>query len=326
MKEIVMGVDIGGTNIKGAVVSGEGEILLKEKILTLAEEGKEKVVRRIIQVIENLREKAKNTKILGIGVGSPGPLNVKEGMVINPPNLPGWKNVPLARILKEKFNLPVFIDNDGNVACFGEKWVGGGKEVRTLICLTLGTGIGGGIILEGKIWHGIDDAGGELGHIIVEPDGPPCKCGGRGCLESVASASAVARKAREEIKKGRKSLMEKLVKGNIEEITSESVYQACLQEDVLAKEIINQTARYLGIGISSLINIFNPEMIVLGGGMMEMGNILLEPIREEVKRRTFPSYPVPYQSARIEKAELGEEAGVLGAAGIALFKVLGKKI
>lgn len=302
--ELVIGVDLGGTNISAGQVTKSGKVIRVEKKETLAREGKEKVIKRIKELISLLMRDS----VRGIGIGSPGPLSSTKGIVYNPPNLPGWKNVHLRDILSKEFNLPVILEKDANCACFGEKWVGRGKDAASLICLTLGTGIGGGIILDNKLWRGIDDTAAEIGHMTIAPDGPLCGCGNYGCLEAFSSASALVKRA---FKRG----------ANFS--TAKDIYEAARKGNKLACELLEETGRYLGIGIANLVNLLNPEMVVLCGRMAKAGNYILKPIRKEVKKRSFP---VPAKRVKIYVSTLGEYAGLIGAAGLVWIKLVGGEI
>lgn len=304
MQKLAIGIDLGGTNITGAQVTKKGRLLKIEKIKTNAKEGKAKVIKRIKDIIHTLM----TDNVEGIGVGSPGPLSSKKGIVYNPPNLPGWKDVPLRDIISREFGLPVILENDANCACFGEKWAGAGKKVKSLICLTLGTGIGGGIILDNKLWRGIDDTAGEIGHMIIDPDGPVCGCGNYGCLEAFSSATALVKKAIDELPHLNKNTL-----------TARDIYESAKKGDILARRLLEDAGRYLGIGIASLVNILNPEMVVLCGRMTGAGKFILSPLQREVKKRSFA---VPGRRVKICLSELGEYAGVIGAAGIVWEELL----
>jgi len=317
MDKLLVGIDLGGTNVKGAVVTQDGKILHRRRCETRADEGKEAVIGRIAGLAEELAGDAGlvTSDLLAVGVGAPGPLSTKTGTIIEAPNLPGWVNVPLRKLLQERLGVRVFVENDANAAAWGEKWAGAGRAVDSLICLTLGTGIGGGIVIDGKLLHGIDDTAAEIGHMTIIPDGPRCGCGNYGCLEALASATATARRAREAIQAGGKSTLQEMCAGDLSKITAAMVDEAAAGGDKLASEVMRGTALYLGIAIASLTNVLNPEMAVLSGGMIAAGERLFGPIRETVKKRAFKT---PARRIKIVPAERGDDAGVLGAAGIAL--------
>jgi glucokinase len=251
------------------------------------------------------------TQINAIGLGAPGISNPEIGVVYKSPNLPDWHTVPLRDIVAKRLDKKVFLINDANAAALGEMEYGAARGCRNFIYITISTGIGGGIIMDGNLYTGANGMAGEIGHMTVEPDGLPCNCGGSGCWELYASGSAIARRAREEIKSGKKTRLLELAGGDLDKIDAPLIEKAAKQKDALARKLIAETARYLGIGFGSLINIFNPELIVIGGGLSKMGDILLKPaIREAGKR----SYHDIFKTVRFVTAELGDNSGVLGAA------------
>jgi glucokinase len=314
----LVGVDLGGTTIITVVTDIHGKVIASVKCLSEVKEGVKAVINRIVDTIYATVAKAKLQidEVLTIGIGAPGPLSTKTGIIIDAPNLDGWVNVPLRDLVKKAFNqkIPVFLENDANAAAYGEFWIGTGKNVSTLIILTLGTGIGGGIIIDKKLYRGPDDTAGELGHISVFPNGPVCNCGNNGCLEAIASATGMVNRAVDALRLGRRSLIRDLAEHDLNRVTAKMIYQAVLKGDKLAKDIMQETGRYIGIAAASLVNIFNPEMIVFSGGMINAGDYLLDPIRDEVKKRAFPQ---PAKRVKILPAKLGENAGAIGAAGIA---------
>ncbi|MCX7919577.1 MAG: ROK family protein [bacterium] len=320
----LIGVDLGGTTIITVVTDINGKVIASVKCLSEVKQGVDAVVNRIVDTIYATVAKAKIqiNQIIAIGVGAPGPLSTKTGVIIDAPNLDGWVNVPLRDMVKKAFRntIPVFLDNDANAAAYGEFWVGAGKKVSNLIMLTLGTGIGGGIIIDKKLYRGPDDTAGELGHISVFPNGPVCNCGNHGCLEAIASATGMVNRAVDALRLGRKSILRELAENDLNKVTAKMIYDAVLKGDTLAKDIMRETGRYIGIAAASLVNIFNPEMIVFSGGMINAGEYLFNPIREEVKKRAFPQ---PAKRVKILPAKLGEYAGAIGAAGIALKELIG---
>lgn len=311
-----IGVDLGGTNIVSALVTAEGKLLIRDRRPTHARKGKEFVLQQIKESIRTIFAESQLPagKIVAIGIGSPGPLNTRTGVVISPSNLPGWYNVPLKEIIQREFSLPVYLDNDANAAAQGEKWLGAGWQVNDLVCLTLGTGVGGGIILGGKIFRGIDDTGGEIGHMILVPNGRRCNCGNMGCLEAYASATAIVERTYEFLQAGKNSSLQKAIaRGG--EFSASLIYEHALQGDTLSCQIMEETGRYLGIAIASLVNILNPEMVVICGGVSQAGEMIFRPLREEVKIRALQ---VPAERVKIVSGILGDNAGVIGAAYVAL--------
>ncbi len=249
----------------------------------------------------------------GVGIGSPGPLDRKTGTVISTPNL-GWRNFPLRDLVQNAVGLPATLDNDANAATYGEWWQGAGRNVNTLVGVTLGTGIGGGIVLNGELYHGAADAAAEIGHMTIDSTGRKCKCGNYGCLEAYASGPAIAARAVEGLESGIGSMLPELA-GDLQDITAETVFEAVVQGDPYATEVINDTAKFLGVGLANLINILNPEMLVIFGGVSRAGDHLFLPLRAEVRRRAFR---VAEQACRIVPSELGGKAGVIGS--VACFK------
>ncbi|MEA1964821.1 MAG: ROK family glucokinase [Candidatus Aerophobetes bacterium] len=312
----VIGVDLGGTNIVSLLVNREGKIISKDKRETLAKEGKEKTINQLVNSVKTVikeGEKRGTTfeSILGLGIGAPGPLNIKKGVVYLAPHLPDWRNVHLTKILRGKLELSVFLENDANAAALGEWWKGAGRNIDNLVLLTLGTGIGGGIIINGEVLHGSCDIAGEIGHIIIHEEGLPCSCGSRGCLEAYASATGVVRRTIAALKEGRKSILIDWVSGNLEKINCELVYQAAKENDKLSQWIIEETARYLGIGITNIVNILNPEMVILSGGMSQAGDLILKPVRKYAKRYALKP---AIERVKIVQGSLLEDAGAIGAA------------
>lgn len=317
-KKYSIGVDLGGTNISSAIMNRQGEIASSLKIRTLAEKGKEATIKRIIKAIYNniAQSTIAADDIIGIGIGAPGPLDIKRGIINFAPNLPGWRDVPLQKILEDEFNMKIVLENDANAAAWGERCFGAGQGINNLVCFTLGTGIGGGIIIDGKIYHGNNCGAGELGHMTVNKDGPRCNCGNYGCLEAYSSATGVKNRIIDRIKKGIKS--EFLTFDNdklFESLRLKSIFQAARKGDLLTSDIVEDAISYLGIAIANIANILNPEMVVLVGGITNEGDKLLIPLIKEVKKRAFYSN---YKSLKIVIGKLAGNAGVLGAAALLL--------
>ncbi|HEX2092206.1 MAG TPA: ROK family glucokinase [Longimicrobiaceae bacterium] len=318
-KRWVVGVDLGGTNIVVGLLPVEGgEVLGLRSMPTESGRGAKFVVDRIVSMVERAIEEVLSQHggtrddIAGVGIGSPGPLDRKTGTVINTPNL-GWRNFPLRDLISNAVRLPATLDNDANCATYGEWWLGAGRGTHTLVGFTLGTGIGGGIVLDGEIYHGCSDAAGEIGHMSIDSNGRKCKCGNYGCLEQYASGPAIALRAVEGIEAGAETVLVGMVNGKLEDITAATVYEATVQGDPYATEVMKDTAKFLGAGIASIINILNPEMIVIAGGVTRAGDTLFEPLRAEVRRRAFRS---AQECCRIVPAELPGTAGVVGAAAV----------
>ena len=305
MSETYIGLDIGGTYIKAAVVDQQGRILKRDRMETPASEGPEAVAATGAELARRISD-GDYPRPSGLGAASAGMMNAERTTVLFAPNLTGWEDVPLAQMLEDKTGLPCTLENDANAAALGEYWRGAGRETKVMVLLTLGTGIGGGVVLEGRPLVGNNGMGSELGHMSLEPDGPTCGCGKKGCLEALASAPAVVRRMKDMIAEGKPtSLSDK------EDITAKDVYEAVCDGDEAAKENFRITASYLGMGISNYLYIFNPGAVVLSGGMAAAGDVLLDPIREEVEKQTLDIF---LRNLRICQAELGNDAGTVGAA------------
>ncbi len=313
----IVGVDLGGTTINVGVVPYDGgPVLAMRSSPTGAEKGPKFVVDRMVGMIrEAMRDATKEAAInetgfIGIGLGSPGPLDRRTGTVIDTPNL-GWRNFPLRDLISNAVGLEAELDNDANAAALGEWWQGAGQGISTLVGMTLGTGIGGGIVLEGKVFHGVSDVAGEVGHMTIDSTGRRCKCGNYGCLEAYASGPAIAARAVEGLHSGEPSLLPSMVDGNLSRITAETVYEAIVAGDEYSKEVMRDTAKFLGTGIANLINILNPGMVVISGGVTRAGDRLLEPLKKEVRRRAFSHAS---ENCQIVTSSLGGTVGVIGAA------------
>jgi len=310
MSVAVIGVDLGGTNVRSALVTPAGAILDRRKEPTRASDGWERVVSQLIGQIQVQRERAagEGLSIAAVGVGAPGVILADRGTVVKSPNFPDWNNLPLKKLLEDALSIPVVIENDANAAALGEQWLGAGRDVASMILLTLGTGVGGGIILDRRIWHGADGMAGEIGHMTLVPDGRPCSCGNRGCLEMYASSRGILRSYEEE------SSSAGLPRA-ARPLTSEAVYEAARSGDPVALRVMKSMGRMLGIGLANLINIFNPERIVIGGGVKDAWPLFIDSAREEILRRAFEA---PAKRSGIVPSLLGDDAGVTGAAAVAL--------
>lgn len=321
MKKYLVGVDLGGTNIKAGVTDLEGRILSRVKIETRAAEGPDVVSDRIAQAahqaVDSARDGGKAPDIewdlvLGVGVGSPGTIDLAAGVVTFSPNLKNMNGFGLRDAVSKRLDgASVVLENDANAAARGEQWVGAGRGAHSLVMLTLGTGIGGGIVLENEVWHGANGVAGELGHMSIKCDGVRCACGNVGCIEAYASAPSMVRRMKEAIAAGVKTRLA----AETGSLTSKRIYEAAVAGDDAALENIQQTGRFLGIAISNILHMFNPRVVVLSGGVIGAGDMLMQPIVDEVKKRTLE---MCFEGTDIRFAELGEDAGFIGAAGCAL--------
>jgi glucokinase len=310
--QVVIGVDLGGTNMRTALLRPDGTMLDKRKEGTHAADGWRQVVSRLAENIEWLQKTAiaKGLTLAAAGVGAPGVIKMDKGIVVKSPNFPDWNNLPLKDELEKAVHIPVFIENDANAAALGEQWLGAGRGINSMIHLTLGTGVGGGIVLNNQIWQGADGMAGEIGHMTLIPDGRRCGCGNTGCLEMYASARGIMQSYRE--------TLEAAGTTPSEEITSEQIYQAARIGDAVARQVMREMGRMLGIGIANLINIFNPQMIVLGGGVKDAWPLFIDAVHEEIMRRAFQ---VPAERTKIVPSLLGDDAGMVGAAAVALQQI-----
>ena len=311
MKKYRIGVDIGGTNIKIALVDFDGKIVYSNTVPTRAEMGYEAGVANIKQAIKDLMTEsgANATTIEAVGFGLPGQIDYKDGIVKNLPNIPGWVNIPLAKIIEDEFSIPTRLDNDVRCAALGELNFGAGKGCENLVCITIGTGIGSGIVLNGKLVRGATNAAGEIGHIKLSlNDGPLCGCGDYGCFEAYASGPAIVSMAKEYISGGKSAKYKEMATDGI--ITPYIVAQAALQGDAVSIQIFKQMGYIIGVGLASVINLLNPEKVIIGGGVADAGDILLEPIRKTIADRAMP---IQAQTVKIVPAALANTAGVIGA-------------
>lgn len=319
-ENLIIGVDLGGTTIKLAIINVEGEISHKWEIPTdVTDEGKN-IISDIAEAIDQKlgEHSIPKTNVIGIGMGAPGPVDLENGIIYEAINL-GWKNkYPLQQKLEEATQLPVVIDNDANCAALGEMWKGAGNGAKEVVCITLGTGVGGGVIANGDIVHGINGAAGEIGHITsVTADGAPCNCGKTGCLETVASATGIVRIATEKMQQEpSEGEMHKLFVQN-GKITAKDVFDSARNGDQLANEVINEVAFHLGLALSHVANTTNPEKIVIGGGVSRAGDILLAPVKAYFEKFAFIRVA---QSTKLTIATMGNDAGVIGAAWLVLNK------
>lgn len=297
MSEYSIGVDLGGTNLRAAAIDRGGKILNKVEGSTHLSAGREAVISDIVASIVKLKAAVASQRLIGIGIGVPGFIIMETGVISISPNLPGFENFAIRDEIERLLQAPVLLENDANVAALGEKWIGAGRDVDDLVLLTLGTGIGGGIISGGKILHGFVGMAGEIGHIPVMPEGNPCSCGGVGCLEKHASATAVSAMAR--------------MLGLGEQLTSKDVYDLAIGGDARARMCFERMGFALGIALASLVNIFNFPLYLLSGGVLAAWDLFAPAMLEEIKRRSYTFRATP---TRIDKAMLGSEAGLYGAA------------
>jgi len=318
-RRIAIGIDLGGTNLKGGLVDDAGQLVNRKTRPTDLSEGPEALIRQMVSLVDTLalEHKIDRAALAGVGVGTPGPLSPRAGRIHRAGNLPGWEDIPLAALLREKLDLPVAIDNDANLAALGEAWMGAGRNIDSIVLLTLGTGIGGGFVQRGEVFHGHFENAAELGHTIVVPDGLLCSCGQYGCLERYASAAAVARRTVDAVKSGASSSLAEVLEAG-EPIDSERVVAHAKAGDELSLRLWDEACRYLAIACVNLQHTLNPARVILGGGMSGAGAFLLDRVRDHfarIKWNLHDDYP------EIVLAELGNEGGVIGAARLILSRL-----
>ncbi|HEV8369086.1 MAG TPA: ROK family protein [Pyrinomonadaceae bacterium] len=306
---LILSVDLGGTHLRAALIDETGKIQSQLKRATPISDKANCIVDALVKAAQELTLSQINA-IVGASVVVPGTVDKSNKIVVQAPNLPSLDHFGLKHALEERLQIPVFLENDANAAAVGEMWLGAARGARNVICITLGTGVGGGILLEGKLWRGTEGSAGELGHTTVDPfRGPQCKCGNIGCLEMFASATAIVRMTRESLS----SYPNTIVRDR--GLTAREVYDAAKLGDELALKIFERVGDYLGVGLVNLINIVGPEVIVIGGGVANAWDVFEPPMREQIRKRAFPSLA---QDIQIKPAECGDNAGLLGAAHLAL--------
>ncbi len=348
MPDFSIGVDLGGTNLRIAAVSSQGELLEKVTLGTKTALGRDHVINEMCEAIQRLSGKYRETgKLLGAGIGVPGIIDMQTGMMRKSANLPGWEDYPVRAEIERRLDLPknvahIVLENDANVAALGEQWLGAARGVQNMAVITLGTGIGGGIVLGGKIWHGMNGMAGEFGHVTIEPEGRPCGCGNHGCAEQYASASAIVRMAREAIASGEAPELARAASSDAE-FGAKAVYNLAIQGDEHARRIFRSFGRYLGMMLAGLINVLNLDMFVIGGGVSSAWDAYAPNMFEELRERslvyaaTAPTDPLSGESlgkeegaaaqteSRTERktiitqALLGSDAGLYGAARVAVL-------
>lgn len=309
MDQLFIGVDLGGTKIYTAISDKTGRILAEHVVLTEASKGPEQVVNKIIYSIKKVSENFDKECIKGIGIGSPGPLDVKNGLIVSPPNLP-IRNFNIVEAIQNEFEIPTFLDNDANAATLGEYIFGAGQGCENMIYITASTGVGGGAILNGKLYRGSTSNALEIGHSTVHPKGRPCGCGNCGCVESMSSGIYIEKMAKESVNSSQVTSLK-----NYETVTAKEVFTEAKNGDEVANQILSETLTYLGIAVANCANIFDPNKIVIGGGITNGGEIVFEKINEQMQKRCLT--PIR-QNCKVEKAQLGTKAGVIGAIALAI--------
>ncbi len=321
---ICIGIDLGGTKIAGAAVDlDNGKVLSQQVIPTAAHLGTAAVLGRVVSVVNDVLHKSNLSceDVAGLGIGVPGAIDPERGYTKFLPNLPsGWRDIPIVSEVGRMSGLSTWLINDARAFTLAEAHLGAGRDAQTVIGITLGTGIGGGIVVKGHLHEGIAMSAGEIGHMTLDPNGPPCSCGSYGCFETFASGTAIAAYGEYAVIRGFTTIIGDLAERDLNKITPEIIMRAAGQGDAVAKEILHRAGRYLGIGLASLITLLSPEKIVIGGGAANLGDWILEPAREEIKRRCFVT---PLEGIEVVRATLGGDAGVIGAAVWAGHKAQG---
>lgn len=307
MTDVIAGIDIGGTKIAIALEKLNGERVAVRRLPTRVENGPYSIIETVLRTIEEMLAEC-SAKLVSIGICCPSPLDVENGLVMSPSNLLDWNNFPIVKLFRDRFGVSVVLENDANAAALGEHVYGAGRGYRNIVYVTVSTGIGGGIIINGEIYHGINTAAGEMGHTIAQPGGTLCNCGSAGCLETICSGMHIARRARERLAVEEPSLIRDLAANG--EVTAETVVEAVRQNDRIAVEIWEETCHFLAIGIGNIVTLLAPEAVVVGGGIAAAGDLLFTPLRRLVPQ--FVSM-IPAEKINIVAAELGNESGVRGA-------------
>ncbi|MEW9095716.1 MAG: ROK family protein [Clostridiaceae bacterium] len=312
-KNYIIGIDLGGTKINSVLSDLEGNVISQYTIYTEASKGEQAVLNKIIDTIDRVLQDSSKTiqEVRAIGIGSPGPLNSKEGIIITTPNLP-FKNFNIVNPIMKKYRVPTYLDNDANVAAMGEFLFGAGKGTKDMIYVTVSTGIGGGAILNNRLYRGNTYNALEIGHMTVEPNGPKCNCGNYGCAEAVSSGTAIARQGKEAVESGEKTSL-----SNYKNITAFEVFKEAESGDLVSNNIIKKSLNYLGICIANIVASFDPEMIIIGGGVTKAGDIVFKSVKEVVDNRCFKTMA---ESCKIVPPKLGGDAGVMGAVALALIE------
>ena len=323
--KIAVGIDIGGTNIKTVLASEEGDVLLSHKVPTptITAKSTERLETLFVNNLKDFLNDGAAKKVIsgasalaGIGIGIAGLIDRKKGIIIQSPNISAINGVPLRGIFEKEFSLPVMLENDANAYAYGEKWIGSGKDFDNFIVLTLGTGLGAGLIYKGKLYEGPL----EVGHMVIVPSGRYCTCGNSGCLESYASGRAIVDRAISSLEKGTESLLSKCCDGNIYKITPELVYETALEGDSLSREVFREVGQFLGIGVANLINILGLDAVIIGGGLIGGWDMFIEELSKEAHKRAFKLLST---DVKILKSTLTKEGGSVGAAGLLFNNLVG---
>ncbi|MBI5265860.1 MAG: ROK family protein [candidate division Zixibacteria bacterium] len=307
------GIDIGGTNIKFGLVDPKGKVLYREQRPTMADKGADPLMHLVANLSESLLYHAaeEDFEVKWLGVGTPGAVDWKSGKVLGvSPNITGWQGVEIGTILRDRLNMPVLVDNDVNVMALAESRFGAAIGYRSVVCVAVGTGVGGGLILDGRLWRGAGHAAGEIGHMSINATGPKCRCGSNGCLESYCNSSAIITRLTAKLSNGLTPVFEEVLEGSLKNLSIKKLFAAARKNDEIAVSVIQETAEYLSIGIANVVNLLNPEIVVIGGGVADGGAGFVEAVAGEVRKRALNPAA---ENVRISKATLGNDAGFIGA-------------
>lgn len=310
-----IGIDLGGTNIAAGIVDENGAIIKKGSVPTGRTRPSGEIVEDMCSLVKQLMDETgiNESQVDSIGIGSPGIPDRKNGIIIYNCNL-GFRNVPIRQLMQRHFNLPVYLENDANCAAIAESVAGAAKGEPFAVAITIGTGIGGGVIIDNKLYTGFNGAGGELGHVVIQMDGEPCTCGRKGCWEAYSSATALIRQTIRAARNNPQSVIHQLVNGDLDKVDAKTAFDAARLGDETGRQVVEQYIEMLADGLANMINIFQPSVVVLGGGVSKEGENLLGPLREKVRRRTYCAEGVP--NTRLVAAQMGNDAGIVGAAFI----------
>lgn len=314
-EKYVVGVDLGGTRLRTALADETGAIVRRRAVPTLADQGRNAVLGRIEAEIRAVLEPLPLPALQRVAVAVPGPVDPRNGMVYRPPNLPGWGDVPLASILEEHLTVPVLLGNDADLAALAEHEFGSGRGSSHLVYVTVSTGVGGGVINDGKLLLGAWGGAAEVGHMTIDLDGPRCSCGNFGCLEAMASGTAIAREAARRISAGATSVLTGRVGGDLEQLQAALVVQAAQEGDALALAVVEWAAYNLGVGLANIMHLFDPQLIIIGGGVSNGWDLLVPEFSRAVRERAMEAYA---NRTRIVRSDLGDDVGLLGAIALAL--------
>jgi len=317
-KKYVIGIDLGGTRLRVALADRAGVIVRRRAVPTLAEEGRNAVLGRILAETRTILDPLPLANLAAVAVAVPGPVDPCNGVVYRPPNLPGWGDVNLKSILEQELTVPVFVGNDANLAALAEHKFGAGRGASQLVYVTMSTGVGGGIVSNGELLLGSWGGAAEIGHMTIDLNGPRCSCGNFGCLEAMASGTAITREAKWRIAKGTASVLSERVGGNLDELRAQFIVQAAQEGDELAGEVIEWAAYNLGVGLANVMHLFDPDIIIIGGGVANAWNLLMPAIQRALRERAMEVYT---RRTCIVHSELGDDAGLLGAVALALDKI-----